>query len=175
VVSLLTLTAISVDRLLALLLGLRYRQVVTVEKTYIAIIAFWIVSVLGVPASTAILEYDHYTGTALCLAITIVAYSKIFFRLRDNQIHRIHPLQGESQAIQMNIARYRKAVYGALWVQAALVVCYLPLIPLVGGGTPRMKGVGMLVVSPRGVNFGFGSHLGCSGQNAIILSREGLV
>ena len=41
-VSLLTLTAISVDRLLALILGLRYRQVVTVKKTYIAILAFWI-------------------------------------------------------------------------------------------------------------------------------------
>ena len=127
-VSLLTLTAISVDRLLALLLGLRYRQVVTVKKTYIAIIAFWIVSVVGVPSSTAIREYVHYIGTALCLAITIVAYSKIFFRLRHNQIRRIHPLQGESQAIQMNIARYRKAVYSALWVPAALVVCYLPLI-----------------------------------------------
>ena len=35
--------------------------------------------------------------------------------------------------------------------------------------------VGMLVVSFRGVNFGFWSHLGCSGQNAIIFSREGLV
>ena len=32
-----------------------------------------------------------------------------------------------------------------------------------------MEGVGMLVVSLRGVNFGF-----CSGQNAIIFSREGL-
>ena len=37
-----------------------------------------------------------------------------------------------------------------------------------GTGTLRMKGVGMLVVSLRGVNFGFWSHLGCSGQNAII-------
>ena len=44
-----------------------------------------------------------------------------------------------------------------------------------GGGTPHMKLVGMLVVSLRGVNFGFWSHLGCSGQNAIIFSREGLV
>ena len=44
-----------------------------------------------------------------------------------------------------------------------------------GGGTRHMKGVGMLVVSLIGVNFGFWSHLGCSGQNAIILSREGLV
>ena len=43
-----------------------------------------------------------------------------------------------------------------------------------GGRTPHMKVVGMLVVSLRGVNFGFWSHLGCTGQNAIIFSREGL-
>ena len=35
-----------------------------------------------------------------------------------------------------------------------------------------MKGAGMLVVSLRGVNFGFWSHLGCSGQNTIIFSRK---
>ena len=44
-----------------------------------------------------------------------------------------------------------------------------------GEGTPHMKGVGMLVVSLRGINFGFLSHLGCSGQNTIIFSHEGLV
>ena len=44
-----------------------------------------------------------------------------------------------------------------------------------GGGTPHMKVVGMLVVSLRGVTFGFWSHLGCSGQKAIIFSPEGLV
>ena len=44
-----------------------------------------------------------------------------------------------------------------------------------GGGTPQMKLGGMLVVPLRGVNFGFWSHLGCSGPNAIIFSREGLV
>ena len=44
-----------------------------------------------------------------------------------------------------------------------------------GGGTTHMKGVGMLVVSLRGVNFIFWSHSGCSGQNPIIFSREGLV
>ena len=35
-----------------------------------------------------------------------------------------------------------------------------------GEGTQHMKGVGMLVISLRGVNFGFWFHLGCSGQNA---------
>ena len=43
-VSLLTLTAISVDRLLALLLGLRYRQVVTLRRAYGTVIGFWAVS-----------------------------------------------------------------------------------------------------------------------------------
>ena len=52
---------------------------------------------------------------------------------------------------------------------------YMPLYNNPGGDTPHMKGVEMLVVSLRGVNFGFWSHLGCSGQNAIIFSREGLV
>ena len=49
-VSLLTLTAISVDRLLALLLGLRYRQVVTLRRTYISVIGFWIFSAVGASA-----------------------------------------------------------------------------------------------------------------------------
>ena len=34
----------------------------------------------------------------------------------------------------------------------------------------------MFVVSLRGVNFGFWSHLGCSaGQNAIIFNHQGLI
>ena len=35
-----------------------------------------------------------------------------------------------------------------------------------------MKGAGMFIVSLRVVNFGFCSHLGCSGKNAIIFSRK---
>ena len=44
-----------------------------------------------------------------------------------------------------------------------------------GGGDSHMKQTGMLVVSLRGVNFGLWSRLGCSGQSANILSRQGLV
>ena len=54
---------------------------------------------------------------------------------------------------------------------AALVVyCQDPR-----GGDSYMKQTGMLVVSLRGVNFGFWSRLGCSGQSVNILSRQGLV
>ena len=39
----------------------------------------------------------------------------------------------------------------------------------------HMKVAGMLDVSHGGINFGFWSHLRCSGQNAITFSGEGLV
>ena len=131
VVSALTLTAISVDRLLALLLGLRYRQVVTFRRTCITVTGFWILSIVG--ASTLFLNrritsWFLYIVTALCLVTTIFAYAKIFVTLRHNQIHvQNHAAQGQpSQAIPLNIARYRKAVYSALWVQVTLVLCYMP-------------------------------------------------
>ena len=130
-VSLLTLTAISVDRLLALLLGLRYRQVVTYRRTCITVTGFWILSIVG--ASTLFLNrritsWYQYIVTALCLVTTIFAYAKIFVTLRHNQIHfQSHAAQGQpSQAIPLNITRYRKAVYSALWVQGTLGICYLP-------------------------------------------------
>ena len=44
-----------------------------------------------------------------------------------------------------------------------------------GGGGPHMKQTGMLVVPLRGINFGFWSRLGCSGQSVNILCRQGLV
>ena len=43
-----------------------------------------------------------------------------------------------------------------------------------GGGDSHMKWTGMLVVSLRGVNLGFWSRLGCSGQNVSFRSRLGL-
>ena len=46
-VSLLTLTAMSVDRLYALQLGLRYRQVVTFRRTCITVTGFWILSIVN--------------------------------------------------------------------------------------------------------------------------------
>ena len=125
------MTAISVDRFLALLLGLRYRQVVTYRRTCITVTGFWILSIVG--ASTLFLNrritsWFQYIGTALCLVTTIFAYAKIFVTLRHNQIHvQNHVAQGQpSQAIPLNIARYRKAVYSALWVQGTLGICYLP-------------------------------------------------
>ena len=131
--SLITLTTISVDRLLALLLGLRYRQVVTLKRTCLIAISGWIVSIFGVSISflnRLIYLLSLYIGTAFCLVTTICAYTKIFMSLRHNQIHgENHVVQGQSSQVNtLNKARYRKAVYSALWVQVTLVICYLPYV-----------------------------------------------
>ena len=135
-VSFLTMTAISVDRLLALSLRLRYRRVVTFKKTCVTIIGLWIYSIVGASSqfmNPVITAGYQYTGTALCLFITFFAYTKIFFILRHNRIHVQTPTfqRQPNQAIPINIARYRKAVYSALWVQVTLVVCYLPVVIVV--------------------------------------------
>ena len=130
-VSLLTATAISVDRLLALLLGLRYKQVVTLKRTYIVVAIFWVVS--GVAALCYILDplisfWFGYIIMPSCPVISIASYTKIFHGLRNhhNQVQNHDEQQQPSQPNVLNMARYRKAVYSALWVQLTLVVCYLP-------------------------------------------------
>ena len=45
--SLLTITAIRINRLLAFLLGLRYRQVVTLKRTYVVITIIWAISIVS--------------------------------------------------------------------------------------------------------------------------------
>ena len=80
-VSVLTLTTISVDRLLALLLGLRYKQVVNLKRTYAIVIGIWFVSAV----TSAIYFWNRLVtfwygnmGIALCLIISIFSYTKIF-------------------------------------------------------------------------------------------------
>ena len=46
-VSLLTMAVISVDRLLALLLGLRYKEIVTLKRIYIIIVSFWVLCLVA--------------------------------------------------------------------------------------------------------------------------------
>ena len=64
----------------------------------------------------------------LCLVTSIFCYTKIFFTLRHHQNQLQDQAQQPNETNQLNIARYRKAVSTALWLQFILVVCYLPLL-----------------------------------------------
>ena len=131
-VSLLTLTAISIDRRLALMLGLKYRQIVTLKRTCMTVIAVWLLSIVG----TTLFFVDYFLTLwygniiiLLCLVTSIYAYTMIFRFLRCH-VYKVQKTayQGQpSQNLQpLNLAQYKKSVKNALWVQLTLVVCYLP-------------------------------------------------
>ena len=157
-VSLYTSTAIGVDRLLALLLGLRYRQVVTLKRTYLAVSGFWVVSIAG----STFYFWDYritlwfgYTNILLCLITSILSYAKIFLTLRHNRVQmQLHVHHGEiSQGRQLRRERYRKTVINALWVQVTLVVCYLP--HGVVEALLSLNGVTSVLFKARGIDASF--------------------
>ena len=63
---------------------------------------------------------------SFCLVISFASYTKIFCTLRNHQA-QVGDQQRTSQTNALNMARFRKAVDSALWVQLALVVCYAPM------------------------------------------------
>ena len=126
-----TLAAISVDRLLALLLGLRYRQVVTLKRTYVIVFTLWLFSA-GFSAmyfwNPFITFWYGIIYTPLCLIISIFSYTKIFHTLHHHQNQVQDHVQQPNKTNHLNMARYKKAVSSAIWLQLTLVACYLPYV-----------------------------------------------
>ena len=134
--SLWTLTAVGVDRTLALSLGLSYRlQVVTLRRVYVVAAAAWL---LGIGNAILALMHPDAAKVVLVLEITVClitsfsCYIRIFFRLRHQQIqvHNNSPHQ-EIQTIPLNFSQYRKTVSIAVLLQFTFVFCYLPYLLLV--------------------------------------------
>ena len=130
-VSLLTTTAISVDRLLALFMGIKYRRVVTLTRVHVFIVFSWLFAFsIGLPSYFYTLRGTISLSciiALLCVVTSTICYMKIYLKLR---IHRVtvHNQQNKlaGKGIPINVARYRKTVSNALWVQSTLFVCYLP-------------------------------------------------
>ena len=130
--SLLTMTAISIDRLLSLLLGIRYRQIVTLKRVVLIVVAFWVMSIAG--ASSVFFRYSQISAwyghilIALCLVTSTFSYAKIYQTLHQHRIqiqHQVHRDHLANRAISpLNMARYKKAVSTAMWIQLILAVCY---------------------------------------------------
>ena len=127
--SLTTLIAISVDRLFALLLGIRYRQVVTMKRARMFVALFLLISVTScVLQHTHLLAFLAYNTLVwfLWLITSIYCYARIYLILRNHIEAQVIP-RGEPNGISpLNLSRYKKTVSTALWIFSALMFCYLP-------------------------------------------------
>ena len=132
-----TAATISIDRLLALILGLSYKLTVTVNRVRRVVIIFWLGSVF--------VGFSHWIGlgfivycttfvvTFSSIFATVFSFTKIVLKLRQQQAQvqqRVEQEQVNGGEIPLNIARYKKMVHSVAWLQMALIVCYMPFISL---------------------------------------------
>ena len=144
------LTAISVDRLLALLLRLRYRQVVTLPRVRLFLVFSWF---MNFAFSLTYLWNKHYFFLGgcgwilLCLSISTCCYTKIYLTLRTHQAQIRDLFHGENVGTsRINMTRYKKTVSSALWIHSVLLLCYLPYtistaVTVLSGLSPTNVGV----------------------------------
>ena len=147
--SLLNVTAIAVDRLLAVSLHLRYQELVTSKRVDIALVSLWLTS-----AVTALLYIFLPKGNEIIVAVisivalflTTVAYIRIFNVVKYHQNQIDSQLQMQN-APAVELLRQRKSAYNALFVYIVFLACYLPFFLSIILYATKSLGISILVAT----------------------------
>ena len=129
-VSFTTMTAISIERYLALRLGMKYRLVVTVTKVALTLFLMWLCNVVWAISRMWNIRINKISGLIiglLSIVVTSSCYFKIYCTLRgfktrvsSDQVSRRQPRN------VLNVALYRRSVNSMLGVFGLLIACYIP-------------------------------------------------
>ena len=131
--SMLIMTAISLDRYIALFFHLKYKYIVTTRRVLVVLVIFCLKG--GFFASTWFWNSTLYAslgffGIFICFLVISVAYIKIHRGLRNQ-----HGLEVQDQAqVQdqqqtgntLDLAKYRRSASSMLWIYGLFILCYLP-------------------------------------------------
>ena len=125
--SFLDVSAIAVDRLLAVSLHLRYAELVTTKRVVRGLATIWLASC--VVASVVVANLNFFVSIiifSLGFMLTTVAYYRVYLvtRYHQNQI-RIQRQQQNAQAATV-LLRERKSSLNVLYIYIAFAVTYLP-------------------------------------------------
>ena len=126
-VSLLTLSTVFVDRLLALTLHLRYTMIVTVPRVCQTAVFLWIFAVTVVMLRFCLRNWIILPTVVLLLTFLVTALStlKIFQIVRKHQ-RQISQQQQSVQSNSVNVLKCRKSAVTTLYVYGLFVLFYLP-------------------------------------------------
>lgn len=137
-VSLLTITAISCDRYLALRLHLRYYEIVTTKRAVALIVGIWLIcgtcsiSMVWQPTED-IFKVFFPVVVFLSLCITSFAYCKIYGIVRYHQVQI--QIQAHAQSWQHSedqssptMVHLGKSAFNVFLVFCVLLLCYLPYL-----------------------------------------------
>ena len=125
-------TALTVDRFLAIHLHLRYNELVTHKRVVVAVISVWVLS----PILSLIRVFVPHKDTSVifatilivCLVTSAALYCKIYSAVRHhtNQIYALQVQQEAQNGEMANAARLRRSAGGTFYVYLVFLICYLP-------------------------------------------------
>ena len=138
-VSFFGVTALTVDRFLAIHLHLRYQELVTHKRVVAVVISMWVISAflsfLSLTALFGWLSVNLFKLFAVlasievsCLITCALLYCKIYLAVRHhaNQIHALQVQQEAQNAEMANAVRLRKSAIGTFYMYLVFLACYLP-------------------------------------------------
>lgn len=130
-VSLVTITTISADRLLALRYHMRYASIVTPRRAFLALAQNWLISgflaslILWAPNSVFLIVMA--TAVAIFLSFSMFAHVTIYRIVRRHQ----QQIKAQAQCVQnerlLNLQRFKRTFANAFLVHYFLLICYTPL------------------------------------------------
>lgn len=127
-VSLLILSVVSVDRLLALTLHLRYTTIVTVPRVRGTAIFLWIFTITGVMSRFFLKNWVIFPTVMLLFTLLVTALStlKIFQIVRRHQ-RQICLQEQNVQNNTINVLKCRRSAVTILYIYGLCLTFYLPL------------------------------------------------
>ncbi|XP_078382995.1 melanocortin receptor 4-like [Oculina patagonica] len=132
-VSLLTITAITVDRFLALHYHMRYVTLVTKSRVKYTLVIIWFFCFLVTGFEFWSVRVHRFLSglvIIICLLISAFSYIKIYLIVRRHQLY-IHAQQQSVQSFNaennLNMARLKRSAINTFVFYIALIICYFPL------------------------------------------------
>ena len=133
-VSFMTMIAVSIDRLLALLLRVQYQSAVTLRRVVIVLILIWISA--GWWAESWRRNQNTYSIISIiyipvCLTLAFFSYLRIYLLLRKQACkmgRNVNPLKYIRKPNYMNFSRYKKSVTTMFCLFCAFLVSFLPYL-----------------------------------------------
>ena len=144
-VSLLTMTAISVDRFLAFHYHMRYPHLMNTDRAIHISASFWLISFLlsFLPFwSTDVYYFTIAFSIVVCLLLSSVCYLQIYRIARRHQL-QIHVQQQAVESLQdennKNMLRSTKSALNTFIYYSVMILCYIPVF----------ISMSLLVISPQ--------------------------
>ena len=133
-VSLVTLTAISLDRYIAIFFHLRYQEIVTAKRIITISVGVWMVGIVfaAIPLWAGYISVNFLLVSivAVCSLITVFSFCKIHRVVRRHQVQihaQMQAVQVGQQDNSLNMPQFKKSFLSMFLIYVVFLLCYFPM------------------------------------------------